>query len=331
MSTGVEDLMEREDICLFEEKYIFFKEGEDKFRAKYPLQLATPTARGAYGGDVAAAALAAAYDNVEDGFTVHAFHLFFLKASPSDILLVWHVEKNGDGRSFCNRSVKGLKNDKGREQIVAHALISFTRYNDEIMAKKNYAKKETEAVPYSFFLSPTYYYQKYHNSIDDLININFFDGRLELAIPKDLFKQLPKDILKEEISRRRLGCFIKVNDRLDLAEKHDRTKNSLFLFLSDALFLSFSMVAMGVPFDVSKLNYFVVSLDHSVYIHDVNFDPTQWMYLEFSFPRRGNDRVLCQCSYYNSDGVLVATVQQEALQRFPKALADLADGGSYKL
>ena len=328
---SVEDLMEREDICLFEEKYIFFKESEDKFRAKYPLQLATPTARGAFGGDVAAAALAVAYESVDKGFTAHAFHLFFLKACPSNIPLIWQVEKDGDGRSFCNRSVKGLKNDNGREQVVAHALVSFTRYNDEILAKKDYSKKETEAVPYSFFQSPTYFYKKYCKNIDDLISFNLFDGRLELAIPKDLFKQLPKEILKEEISRRRLGCFMKLNDRLDLASNRDRTKNSLLLFLSDVLFLSFSMVAMGVPFDVRRLTYFVVSLDHTVYIHDVNFDPTEWIYVEFSFPRRGNDRILCQCNHYNSNGVLVATVQQEALQRFPKALVDLADGGSYKL
>jgi acyl-CoA thioesterase-2 len=59
-----------------------------------------------------------------------------------------------------------------------------------------------------------------------------------------------------------------------------------------------------------------VSLDHSVWFHRwARVD--EWLFSELSPMSTGSSRGLCVGTIHTADGVLVATVAQEALLRLP--------------
>lgn len=61
------------------------------------------------------------------------------------------------------------------------------------------------------------------------------------------------------------------------------------------------------------IHYFSVSLDHTIYFHDDDFDVTKWMSFTFKVTRFSHNRALCQGEVYNDKGVHVATIVQEGL------------------
>ena len=86
--------------------------------------------------------------------------------------------------------------------------------------------------------------------------------------------------------------------------------------MSDLFFLGTLAKGLGLPIaghHFDTLNFFRVSLDHELFIHDIDFDPQQWMFIDYLFTSLNNDRVLCQVQYFTLEGKMVALVVQEAL------------------
>ena len=89
--------------------------------------------------------------------------------------------------------------------------------------------------------------------------------------------------------------------------------------LSDSLLLNVLLRVLRIE-DVQLTDYhktfFGVSLDHVLYIHDDDFDVTQWMGYCFKAIRFSHDRIIMEGELYNHKGTHVATVIQEGLIRF---------------
>ncbi|KOV83278.1 acyl-CoA thioesterase II [Nocardia sp. NRRL S-836] len=66
----------------------------------------------AYGGDLVAAAAAAAMRSVTDGKTLHSMHSYFLRPADIGAEVRYEVELLRDGRGYSTRQVRGYQNDK---------------------------------------------------------------------------------------------------------------------------------------------------------------------------------------------------------------------------
>ena len=94
----------------------------DVFGTNEPLQC-PPWARGAYGGQLIAQTLLAAYETVPVDFVVHSIHCHFLTAAKVDLPMTYNVYRPRDSKSFATRLVHA----KQRDGIVLLATATFGR------------------------------------------------------------------------------------------------------------------------------------------------------------------------------------------------------------
>lgn len=336
---SLEELYNKDDVSRLEEKFSVVKKLETEYEGKYPLEQFREGARGVYGGEFAAQTLLAAYDSVEDPeFSPHSLHSYFLKAGSTESTMRFEVEKTSQGRNYCSRLVKVYQ--LHTNQLCYIMIVSFTRKNLIDQRKKEFAELDEDKkyhprtkIPLEFTSGPHPWFDKYVDRLDELPSFEHTNGNLFTVLPPEVIRNKPTgEELSLEIPYRRYGGFFRVNDRLDLAKNKDKQRHIDLAFGSDSYFLVTMVRALGIPL-MSKgaLDFFRVSLDHTVYFHDNDFDPTDFMFMDYNFERLSNDRVLCSVRIYGRNRKHIATVAQEALTYVPLALADKAQGATYKL
>lgn len=325
------------DVCKMEEKFSLVQKADSVWEGKYPLEPFQRDARGVYGGEFAAQSVAAATASVNDHeFTPHSFHLFFLKAGLPDLVMRYEVENTSQGRNYCNRLVKVFQTHTN--QLCFILMVLFARNNLIHNRKKAYSSLTEEQqhnpkvrVPFEFSRKPHPWFFKYVDRIDELPQFEHTNGNITNALPFELLK-MEEDELQQDIPNRRLGGFCKVNDNLEQAKDKQTLRIVDFTFLLDSFFLTTMVRALGLPvLEKRVLEFFRVSLDHNVYIHDIDFDPTDWMFMDYVFLRMSNDRILCIVEVYDKTGKHVASIQQEGLAILPIKHIKRSAGGSYKL
>ncbi|OBA22891.1 Thioesterase/thiol ester dehydrase-isomerase [Metschnikowia bicuspidata var. bicuspidata NRRL YB-4993] len=331
-----EDTFRSTKMCKMEEKFLLIQKTPTEFIGRYPLEPFREDARGTYGGEFVAQSLRAAWDSIEDReFDIHSLHSYFLKAGLKDSVMRYEVTTLSLGRSFSSKLVKcyQLHND----QLCFTLMASFTRNNNIQQRKLEFSKlpeKEMRhprtKVPFEFLRSPHYTFHKYVDKLQSMPFMEHTNGNLSHIFVPETWSA-PEDEMEKDPGARKFGLFFKVNDNVASAHDVEKAKMVDFAFASDSLYLSTVMRAVLPKLDYKKGNFFRVSLDHTVYYHDTNFDPTEWMYLDYKFERLSNDRVLVTSRYFTTDERLVAIALQEALCFFPLELIENNKLGSYKL
>ncbi|EGW33362.1 uncharacterized protein SPAPADRAFT_60700 [Spathaspora passalidarum NRRL Y-27907] len=88
--------------------------------------------------------------------------------------------------------------------------------------------------------------------------------------------------------------------------------------LSDSMYLDTLLRVLRIKdLDLTKHHeYFSVSLDHSIYFHDDDFDVTTWMGFSYKVVRFAHNRVVIEGEMYNDRGIHIATIVQEGLVMF---------------
>lgn len=342
LSKKLEELYDNPDVCKLEEKFSVVRSPEStpeakvmEFTANYPLEPFREDTRGTYGGEFVAQSLVAAWDSIADPeFDIHSLHSYFLKAGLMKSVMRYEVTVTSEGRNYCSRLVKCYQLHSN--ELCFILMASFTRNNDIHKRQEQFSALDQEKqlhprtkVPFEFLRSPHYTFDKYKDRLDELSQLEHTNGNLIHAMIPETWRGTKKE---EHVDpgNREFGLFFKVVDNPSRAKNPHRTKMVDFVFASDSIYLSTVMRAVLPKLDYSK-DFFRVSLDHTVYIHDTNFDPTEWIFLDYKFVRLSNDRVLVTSLYFTMDKRLVATVQQEAMTLFPLGLVKLSKHGSYKL
>lgn len=334
------EVYEDPNTSTMEEKFLVVKIKDNVYEGKYPLEMFAAGMRGVYGGDLVAQSLIAIWETIEDKeFSPHSMHGYFLKAGLANSPIRWEIQTKNAGRNYINKEAMGYQSDTNK--LCFTLTASFTRNNNVKQRKIEYAEKAkslTDAkeiaklpVPFEFQRTPQYLFKKYLGQLDDMPYVEHINGNIRHIFPPEVFMDDPKEFQEKEIGMRDFGLFFKVMDDLSVAKNPYRTKFSDLAFASDSAYLSMLIRAVGLKFNVSTASYFRVSLDHALYFHDDDFDPTEWMFLDFRFSRMSNNRVLCQCQIFTQDGRMVLSIVQEALAFIPLKAVEKATGGSYKL
>lgn len=306
------------------------------FIGKYPLEPFKEGMRGTYGGEFVSQGILAAWETIQStDYSPHSIHCYFLKAGSHDSPIKWIIEVTSEGRNYCNRLVRGYQSHTN--QLVFMLTASFSKNNHIKQRKLNYNQQPQspqikEKVPFEFQRSPHFFLNKYRDKLDDMSYFEHTHGTLQHILPPEYFKVLSLDTdSQKDVGMRDFGVFVKVLDDLSKAKNQLKTKVIDLAYASDSFYLSTIPRALGLSLSEQNMQFFRVSLDHSIWFHDTDYDPTEWMFLDYRFSRMSNDRVLCQCQFFTLDGRMVASLSQEALIFIPKSLADEAKGGSYKL
>lgn len=293
------------------------KIGELEFEGLRPLSKPSPNSRGVYGGNLCGQAIVAAMATVDVDFVPHSLHSYFVAAGDDLMVCQCKVEKISTGKNFANRLVKLFQKD----QLKYIVMISLTKRNHHSKTQKAFDDGKGPR-PFAYQLPPGSEF--YKHKVEDL---PFHDYRLDSELQHKLTPEFididESKELKHGPSERRLSFYIRVNDKpLPTAYKY-----ASMGLVTDSLYLTSLSRILHLPRENNNIlgasggnnkNFFSVSLDHSIYFHDDDFDPTSWLYFSYQSPRFSNNRVMFSGGYYNSKGKLIASIFQEGLVFFKK-------------
>ncbi|GGC25798.1 acyl-CoA thioesterase II [Novosphingobium marinum] len=265
--------------------------GQDRFVAPRN----QPNAYGTlYGGQIAAQALTAADRTVPEGRKVHSLHSYFLRAGDNDKRVDYDVERTRDGGRFSTRRVTASQ--QGRiifsmecsYRSGTHGFSHFREQHATQSAEDALAPEDIRAMV-----------SEEHASFLGLFAGNY---PVELRLPgtAGYFETAPE--AKRHYWLRAPGAG-RVSD--------PAVHRQIFTFLSDFMLVGVPLVPHTVALPGPHL--FVASLDHNVWFHrDIRCD--EWLLFETEGPNAHEGVNLAQGHVYDTKGVLVATVAQEALQ-----------------
>ncbi|KAI3405727.1 hypothetical protein KGF56_001333 [Candida oxycetoniae] len=295
------------------------------YEGVYPVEPFREDARGTYGGDFITQGLNACWESVGRGtFQPHSLHSYFVKPGSVESNLRWEILKISDSRNFSNRLA--LAYQIHTNQLVFTLQASFTKENDLNKKEEDYLKLlssggEIKAIPFHFKRSPNKRFFKYKDQIDDLMYFEHTNNNIAHAVPLEIF-QYTKNFNMKDAGNEELALFVKVLDDYSLGKDQTRQSFLGLAFESDALWLATLVKAIGLPLGADDKDFFRVSLDHSLYFHDLNFDSSKWLYLDYRFLSMGNNRILAVVNFYTLEGKAIATAVQEAYGFLPKQMIE---------
>ena len=239
-----------------------------------------------FGGQVVAQCLLAAYETVEDHFTAHSMHCYFLRAGDASVPIELEVDPIRNGRSFCTRRVVARQ----RGEAIFNTSISY--------------HVEEEGMSHSLSMPEVI-------SPEEAMRLNAErDGLLPHSL-LDLFgvereritERLPE--AQEPVSQswyRVIGPF----------EGCLRTQQAALAMISD--FSLYSTAFSAFPYERPEKVFVGASLDHAIWFHDIP-KMDEWVLYDTYSPWSGGARGYNRGSLWSRDGKLIASTAQEGLMR----------------
>lgn len=239
-----------------------------------------------FGGQVVAQCLLAAYETVEDHFTAHSMHCYFLRAGDASVPIELEVDPIRNGRSFCTRRVVARQ----RGEAIFNTSISY--------------HVEEEGMSHSLGMPDVIW-------PEEAIRLNAErDGLLPHSL-LDLFgvereritERLPE--AQEPVSQswyRVIGPF----------EGCLRTQQAALAMISD--FSLYSTAFSAFPYERPEKVFVGASLDHAIWFHDIP-KMDEWVLYDTYSPWSGGARGYNRGSLWSRDGKLIASTAQEGLMR----------------
>lgn len=327
----------------FEQKFAVSKKSSNAYVGNHNLEKSYAAAPGVYGGNIAGQALLVAMKSVPEGYTPHSLHSYFVRGCTDKIPVEWTVEEISNGRSFCNRSIRGLQN--GRVCYLAN--FSLARKNslkeeqlqyEEYQRKKEEERQEEEKLKAEGKTPSNAEDDDDDNDEDPVEKPFFFQSPLpkwlqfttveqlvfnDMAKDRFIYHRIPPQMVLLELTReeekipplqRELCYYVRLGNG-DIQLSSIQSQFVGLVVISDSLISTrLARILRVTTVDLNDpAHYFAISLDHVMYFHDTDFDCTEWMGYSFKAVRMQNDRVLMEAQMYNSKGVHVASIFQEVL------------------
>ncbi len=245
-----------------------------------------------YGGQVAAQALIAASRTVEEGFSVHSLHSYFLLPGDYTIPIIYDVERIRDGKSFTTRRV--LARQHGRP--IYYQTVNFQRPEEglehqDVMPE---VKAPEEGLDLMELMT--------ERGSDDGLSKEW--AALDVRWIGNSAYGLDPDPMHPSKTQ----VWIRVDGRLtDDPMEHLAT----FTYASDVSLLGATLAAHP---DNGPDKVQMASLDHTIWFHRPFRADEWWLYDQWS-PSASGARGLALGRIFTQDGTLVATVAQEGLIR----------------
>jgi len=254
-----------------------------------------------FGGQVLGQSLMAASHTVGDkSRQVHSLHAYFLRAGRSDIDIIYEVDPIRDGGSFTTRRVVA----KQLGEAIFSTMVSFQRYEEGL----EHQNEMPVNIPPPLSLKNDHQYHSENLShvvkrpLASMISPTTVDIRS--CSPRD-----PNDFSAKQPKQ---GFWFKFNGAIG---DDPAIHQALLAYISDI-----GLLGTGVRPHYPALYQHTIqaaSLDHALWIH-CPLSVDQWIYYDMDSPRAGHGRNFNRGSFYNQQGILVASSAQEGLVRIKK-------------
>jgi acyl-CoA thioesterase-2 len=250
-----------------------------------------------FGGQAAAQALVAATRTVDPAYAVHSMHSYFLQPGDTGAPTIFDVETLRDGRSFATRRVLARQHGRPIYAMTANFQRPEDGYDhqDAMPAGVTSPEDSIDARTRSRELDPGR-----DTSLDhewDVVEFRYVGSSGDGLLPPDA----------EHPARQRF--WLRVSTPLP---DDPLAHVAAFTYLSDTTLMGAALAPHGVRMGDPDL--LVASLDHSIWFHRPFRADEWWLYDQIS-PSASGARGLVTARVYTRDGILVATVAQEALLR----------------
>ncbi|EDV25979.1 uncharacterized protein TRIADDRAFT_50197 [Trichoplax adhaerens] len=275
----------------------------DLFRATTSWQ--PPFTQRIYGGQVIGQALVAASKTVDEQFSPHSLHSYFLRHGDPSIPVIYKVERTRNGRSYCSRNVYAIQ----RGLTIYTSQISFSKFEKSVIEHQNDMPNapDPESLPTT------------KERLQGYLERGVRGDRNRSAIEKAIASEIPLDI--RPCDRKRIGFFdpdfeskapyqlvwIKTVDKI--GPGFEKLHQCIAGYASDYSLLQ----TARLPHPKFRVN-FASSLDHSMWFH-LPFRADEWMLYELESPKANNGRALVFGKLFTQDGRLAVTVAQEGVLR----------------
>lgn len=253
--------------------------------------------RALFGGQVLGQALSAAYKTVEDGFSAHSFHSYFLLPGDAQKPVTYDVEIIRNGRSFCTRRVKALQDSRN----IFYMTASFQL--PEAGMEHQFATMPEVPAPNDITPDIAFYeanYEKLSRPMQEALSYHKpIDIRTVDAI--NSFSAKTRDPQR---------CIWLRSQ--EVVQPGAQINQAMLAYASDYHFLSTALQPHGVSMADKALR--IATIDHAMWFHKpVNLN--EWLLYVAESPFSGNARGIVKGQIFNQQGELIASTMQEGLMR----------------
>ena len=253
----------------------------------------------AFGGQVAAQALVAAGRTVDPGRAVHSLHGYFMRPGDPRHPLVYEVERLRDGRSYATRRVTAIQGGEAMFTLSASFKVPEDS-PDRQRAVPPLPDPDQLDDPYVAWAgggAESYWSTTGRYTLEMRIVPRGASG-----LPK------PQDGVEEQ--------FVWLKSASALPGDDPLLHVCALAYLSDLTLASTAAMHLQPPRaerrGPARIN--LASLDHAMWFHRP-FRADEWLLFAQRSPTSADGRGLAQGEFYTRDGLLVASVVQEALVR----------------
>lgn len=255
-----------------------------------------------FGGQVLGQAMMAAYRTV-DGKDVHSMHGYFLRPGDHGCPIDYEVQVVRNGASFATRRVIAKQHSKEIFTLNASFQTPEEGYEHQ------FDMPETEGP--EGILSELEMRRKFSDLIPEKVKEQFTRDR-----PIEIRPVNPVNYLKPDVrAPYKQNWFRAVAKLPDDPAIH----RCILAYASDFGLLGTSMYPHGISFMQKGMQ--VASLDHAIWFHR-DFRVDEWLLYDMDSPSASQGRGFNRGNIYNQQGVLVASVCQEALIRNRKRVSE---------
>ncbi|KAI8082598.1 HotDog domain-containing protein [Gilbertella persicaria] len=257
-------------------------------------------ARGAFGGQIVAQALRAAFYTVEEEFDVHSLHSYFILPGNVEMPVIYQVQRLRDGRSYATRFVTASQG--GKAIFVCSFGFAKPDKNIQVTHQTQMPKvPEPETLPSEVELLQKALENKdlppkYHEHIKLRIEESSPVDYREINVPSPSFQA---------------QRWFKTRGHL---ASDKRLHACVIAYASDSGFIGVTAKANDIP--ATKIGM-LISLDHAVWFH-APARADEWLLYDMHSPRTNDGRGIVFGRIYNKDGKLIATTAQEGVVRLTK-------------
>ncbi|KAG2227460.1 hypothetical protein INT45_007485 [Circinella minor] len=270
-----------------------------------------PGARGAFGGQIVAQALRAAFNTVREEFHVHSLHSYFILPGNVDYPVVYQVQRLRDGRSFATRFVTATQ----RGKAIFVSSFSFAKPDNNSITLEHQSAMPNVPEPESLTSE--------HERLQKLLENHdlppkyreHIETRMEESSPIDyrnVHNPTPQETFTGKIEAKDLQYrWFKTKGELS---DDPRLHACIIAYASDSGFIGTAALANGLS---PRAIGMMASLDHSMWFH-APARADEWLLYEMQSPRTSEGRGVAFGRIYTQDGTLIATTAQEGIVRLSR-------------
>ncbi|KAI8996851.1 HotDog domain-containing protein [Pilobolus umbonatus] len=266
--------------------------------------------RGAYGGQIVAQALKAAWDTVDDAFFIHSLHAYFILACNVEYPVIYNIERTRDGRSFSTRIVRATQKGK----VIFICSSSFAKPDENVTLNHQIPMPDIprpEQLPSHVELLknaldklndyPEIFLRRMDMSLNDNQPIEYREG--DPYTPEEIATGNLRPDTTNHLWFKSKGTL---NDDMKLHA-------CAIAYASDSGFVNTAAKANGVTYNSDNVGM-MTSLDHTIWFH-MPTRADEWLLHDMHSPRTSDGRGVAFGRIYNLNGDLVATTAQEGIIR----------------